>query len=46
MTAEQRSSMACNAIGHVNLKFSRARMCADTLQVYNEVLNTTVAYDA
>ena len=46
MTAEQRSSMACNAIGHVNLNFSRTKMCAETLQVYREVLNTAEAYNA
>ena len=45
MTAEQRSSMACNAISHVNLKFSLSKMCAETLQVYHEVLNTAVAYN-
>ena len=42
MTTEQRSRMACNAIGHVNLNFSRMKMCAETLQVYHEVLNTAV----
>ena len=46
MTTEQRSRMACNAIGHVNLNFSRTKMCAETLQVYHEVLNMAVASEA
>ncbi len=39
MTTEQRESMARSAIGHVALHFSRAHMCAATLQVYEEVMN-------
>ena len=46
MTAEQRSSMASKAIRHGNLNFPRAKMSAETLQVYHEVLNTAVAYNA
>ena len=43
MTAEQLESMARSAIGHVNLNFSRAQMCAATLQVYDEVLSAAAA---
>jgi glycosyltransferase involved in cell wall biosynthesis len=39
MTTRQRESMARSSIGHVALNFSRADMCAATLQVYEEVLN-------
>ncbi len=43
MTTQRRESMARSAIGHVNLNFSRTRMCAATLQVYDEVLNLAAA---
>jgi glycosyltransferase involved in cell wall biosynthesis len=43
MNTEQRESMARSAIGHVNLNFSRAQMCASTLQVYAEVLEGDTA---
>ncbi len=43
MTTEQRESMARSAIGHVNLNFSRTQMCAETLRVYDEVLNAPAA---
>lgn len=46
MNAKQRTCMARSAIGHVNLNFSRARMCAETLQVYDEVHNMSAADDA
>ncbi len=39
MTPEQRERIARSAIGHVALNFSRAHMCAATLQVYEEVMN-------
>jgi glycosyltransferase involved in cell wall biosynthesis len=43
MTAQRRESMARSAIGHVALNFSRAHMCAATLQVYDEVLAAAAA---
>ncbi len=46
MTIGQRESMARSAIGHVNLNFSRVGMCAATLQVYDEVLNSGAAAPA
>jgi glycosyltransferase involved in cell wall biosynthesis len=46
MSAEQRESMARSAIGHVILNFSRAQMCAATLDVYAEVLNGDTAASA
>jgi glycosyltransferase involved in cell wall biosynthesis len=46
MDVGQRESMARSAIGHVILNFSRAQMCAATLEVYGEVLDADAARDA
>ena len=42
----QRSAMAQRAIAHVTQNFSRDRMCADTLALYDELLTSRAAETA
>ena len=42
----QRSSMAQRAIAHVSANFSRERMCADVLAIYDELLTNGAAETA